>query len=45
MVGSATAYFFVVERLLRFLIAALRTREPASRLTVEVSASPKSSPQ
>jgi hypothetical protein len=45
MIVSATAYFFVVEWLLRFLIAALRKREPASRLTVEVSASPESSPQ
>lgn len=45
MIVSATAYFFVVEWLLRFLIAALRKTEPAAQLTVEISASPESSPR
>ncbi len=45
MIVIATAYFFVVEWLLRFLVAALRKREPATQLTVEISASPESSPR
>lgn len=45
MIVSATAYFFVVERLLRFLIAAIRKNKPASQLTIEMSASPESSPR
>jgi hypothetical protein len=42
MIGSATVYFFVVERLLRMLISAMRKRQSTSPLTAGPSAATQS---
>jgi hypothetical protein len=42
MVGSAAVYFFVVERFLRFLLAAMQRKNSSGKPTVEPTATPQS---